>query len=374
MTEREAYILLNMMKDVGPVSVRALAAALGGVAAIPEAPAEALGRVAGVSRTVVEAIVSQRSALDVAAEAERAAAAGAHLVTPVDAEYPAALAKIYDPPLALYVQGTLEARDRGAVAVVGTRRPSHYGREWAERLSFELAQAGFVVASGLAEGVDTVAHRGALKGKGRTLAVTAGGLDRLYPASNAGLAEEIARQGAVITEYPFGRDPDRTTFPVRNRIVSGLSSAVLVVEAGLKSGALITANVAAEQGRTVFALPGRIDSPASQGTNNLLKQGAVLVTGIEDILDEFEFLLPPARRAPARAGVALSEDEARVVRVLEDGELDVDSLIRAAGLKPATVNSLLIGMEMKKILRSLPGRRVERVRSTPVSLPGGGQE
>ena len=218
--------------------------------------------------------------------------------------------------------------------------------------------------SGLARGIDTAAHKGALKGGGRTLAVLGSALDKLYPPENEELAETIAKQGAVISEYPLGREPDRTTFPYRNRVVSGLSMGVVVVEAGLGSGALHTSDQALEQGRTVFAVPGRIDSPSAKGANRLIKNGARLVEDVDDILQEFEFLIPPetkkkAEQLDARPAVQLSGDEQAIVRALWEGSLDVDTLIRRAELKTATVSSLLIGLEMKRVVRMLPGRMVE---------------
>jgi DNA processing protein len=285
-------------------------------------------------------------------------------VTQIDEEYPAVLAKIHDPPLALYVQGRLESRDRHAVAVVGTRRPTHYGRETAGALAYGLAKSGMTVVSGLARGIDTEAHRGALKARGRTLAVMGGGLDRVYPPENAGLAREIAEQGAVMTELPFGRAPDKTTFPMRNRIVSGLSMGVLVVEAGPTSGAMITAREGLEQGRSVFAVPGRIDSPASKGCHDLIRGGARLVAGVEDVLQEFEFLVAPGATGAASVPSMpeLSEDEQRLVNALQEGEQHVDALIRQCGMAPADVNALLLGLEIKRVVKTLPGRLVALAR------------
>jgi DNA processing protein len=217
------------------------------------------------------------------------------------------------------------------------------------------------VVSGLAEGIDTAAHQGALKGGGRTLAVMGSGIDQVYPASNRELAAQIADHGAVMSEFPFGRQPDRTTFPIRNRIVSGLSKGIVVVEAGLKSGAMITARQAAEQGRDVFAVPGRIDSPASQGCHELIRTGAALARGVEDILAEYEFLLRPTAAAPAARTPPVSADEGALLKLLEDGEQDVDSLIRASGLPTAAVSSALVCLELKRMVRVLPGRIVERV-------------
>lgn len=361
-TTREAYILLNMMQGIGPVSVRALAAGVGSPEAVLAASHDELCAVRGVGAEIVRQIVRQRERLDVAQEERRAAAAGARLVTPVDDDYPKRLKQIYDPPLALYVQGTLLPRDEQGVAIVGSRRTTHYGMETAERLAAQLARSGMTVISGLARGIDTAAHKGTLKAGGRTLAVLGGGLDCLFPPENAELAAHITGQGAVISEYPFGRQPDKTTFPVRNRIVSGMSLGVVVVEADVTSGAMITARQAMEQGRTVFAVPGRIDSTGSRGPHQLLRDGARLVEGVEDILQEFEQLIPrPARGAEAvnSAGPRLTADEAAVVALLKDGdEMEIDRLIQASGRPAATVSVLLLGLEMKRVVKMLPGQRV----------------
>jgi DNA processing protein len=293
-------------------------------------------------------------------------------VTTIDDEYPAMLRDIHDPPLALYVKGKLQSRDRHAVAVVGTRHPTHYGRDTAETLGHGLAASGMTVVSGLAEGIDTAAHRGALKARGRTIAVLGGAMDCLYPPSNAGLAAQIEGQGAVVTEFPFGRQPDKTTFPMRNRIVSGMSMGVVVVEAGPSSGAMITADQALEQGRSVFAVPGRIDVQASRGCHELIKAGAKLVTGVEDILKEFEFLIP-VRAAGAEPAPDLNADERKLLSALDEGERDVDTLIRLTGLTPASVNCLLLGLEMKRLVRVLPGRLVKRAGQRKVDRGGGGE-
>lgn len=361
-TTREAYIVLNMMQGVGPVSVRTLAAGLGSPEAILAAGREALLAVRGVGVEVVNQILRQREALDPAAEERRAAQAGARLVTLGDAEYPARLATIHDPPLALYVRGGLQARDAQSVAIVGSRRTTHYGLETAERLAAQLAQSGVTVLSGLARGIDTAAHKGALKAGGRTLGVLGGGLDCMFPPENADLADRMAGQGAVISEYPFGRQPDKTTFPVRNRIVSGMSLGVLVVEADLTSGAMITARQAGEQGRTVFAVPGRIDSNGSRGPHALIRDGARLVETVDDILQEFELLIPrPVLPAGGSAALRarLTDDEAALVALLEqDGEMEVDRLIQASGRKAAEISVLLLGLEMKRVVKMLPGQRV----------------
>ena len=365
MTSREAYIVLNRIENIGPVRVRALCEALGSPEAVLEAPAEALAAVRGVGPKVAAGLVAQRGRLEAGREEAAAAELGARLVTPVDGEYPAPLKTLYDPPLCLTVRGTLEKRDEQALAVVGTRRATHYGAAQAERLAYLAAKAGFTIVSGLARGIDTVAHRAALKAGGRTLAVLGGGLDKFYPPENRGLAEEIAAQGALLTEFPLGREPDRTTFPYRNRIVSGLSKGVLVVEAGLDSGAMNTAEQALEQGRSVLAVPGRVDMDCARGPHRLIRNGARLVEDLPDILQEFEFLFPPAEQArlarqqDARQRLTLAPAEEAVVRALwTEPELDFDVLIRRTGLSSASLMTLAMQLEMKRVLRRLPGRRL----------------
>ena len=365
MTSREAYIALNRIEGIGPVRVRALVEALGSPEAVLAASPVALAAVRGVGPKVAENVVAQRAGLDAGAEEAAAAKLGARLVTPVDADYPAPLKTIYDPPLCLYVRGTLEKKDEQALAVVGTRRASHYGAAQADRLAYLAAKAGFAIVSGLARGIDTVAHKAALKAGGRTLAVLGGALDKLYPPENRELAEEIAAHGAVLSEFPLGREPDRTTFPYRNRVVSGLSKGVLVVEAGLDSGAMNTAEQALEQGRSVLAVPGRVDMDGARGPHRLIQNGARLVEDLPDILKEFEFLFPPdeqarlARRQDARQRLTLAPGEEALVRALwSEPELDFDVLIRKTGLTSAQLMTLSMQLEMKRVVRRLPGRRL----------------
>lgn len=365
MTSREAYIVLNQIEGIGPVRVRALCDALGSPEAVLSASAAHLATVRGIGPKVAENIVTQRGTLDAAREEEAAAQLGARLVTPLDEEYPAPLKNIYDPPLCLYVRGTLCAKDEQALAVVGTRQASSYGMSQAEHLAFQASQAGFTIVSGLARGIDSTAHRAALKAGGRTLAVLGGALDKLYPPENRELAEEIAANGALISEFPLGRTPDRTTFPYRNRIVSGLCKGVLVVEAGLNSGAMNTAELAMEQGRSVMAVPGRVDMEGSRGPHRLIQNGARLVTSLADLLKEFEFLFPPdeqarlSRRQDVRQRLTLTDAEEAVVRALwAEPELDVDVLIRKTSLSPAQMMTLTMQLEMKRVIRRLPGRRL----------------
>jgi len=293
MTDREALIAFNMVEGIGPVRVRELQAVLGTLSEVAAASVEDWTRAKGVGRVLAEKIRTRLREVDVLEEEKRARKYGARIVTQVDEEYPEALKSIHDPPLALYVKGTLDAADRHALAVVGSRRCTHYGTQVADRLSFQLAKQGYTVVSGLARGIDAAAHQGALKGGGRTLAVLGTGIDQVYPAEHAGLAEEIIAQGAVLTEFPVGFRPTRQSFPQRNRVVAGLVQGILVAEAARGSGALMTVDFANEFGRQVFAIPGRIDNPSAGGCNELIQNGAKLVTDIDDILEEFEYLLPP---------------------------------------------------------------------------------
>lgn len=363
MTEREAYIALNLLGQIGPVRARALAAHLGSLTAIFEASEQDLRAAEGIGVELAAHIVRSRGEVDPSREEAEAARLGARIVTPVDTDYPEPLQTIHDPPLALYVVGTWTPRDRHAVAVVGSRRCTHYGRATADRLAAQLASAGVTVVSGLARGIDTAAHEGALRADGRTIAVLGGAVDRLYPAEARPLADRIACQGAVISEYALGREPDRTTFPYRNRIISGLSMGVVIVEADRQSGAMITAAQALDQGRLVFAVPGRVDQPMSRGPHSLIRQGAKLVEDARDVLEEFEYLFPRAATAvsPAveqAAAFSFSEEEERVVEALKEGELDADTLARRAALPPAKLGALLVGLEIKRVVRMLPGRLV----------------
>ena len=369
MTDHEAYIALNLMGQLGPVRVRALREHLGSLLAIFDADEADLRMAPGIGPELARAIVEQRSRVDPVREESQARALGARILTPADADYPEPLRWIHSPPLALYVAGEFVERDRHAIAIVGSRRCTFYGRSVADRLSFQLAKAGMTVVSGLARGIDVAAHEGALKAGGRTIAVLGSALDRLYPPESAPLAERIREHGAVVSEFPLGRDPDRTTFPYRNRLISGLSLGVVIVEADHQSGAMNTAAHAVEQGRAVFAVPGRIDQPMARGPHALIRDGARLVEDVRDILEEFEYLFPRARAtAPAdepaagAVGSAMMQfdgDEAKIVEILSDeGEADTDTIVRRSGLGAARVHTLLVGLELKRVVRMLPGRRV----------------
>ncbi len=358
MNHLEACVALNMIPQMGPVRLRRLLERFGSAENILLARTDQLSAVDGVGRALADNLARWPEFADPAAELKKAADLGAHVITAQDDEYPSALREIHDPPIVLYARGHLTDRDRHTVAVVGSRKCSHYATECAKKLSFQMAYAGLTVVSGLARGIDTAAHQGALAAKGRTIAVIGSGLGELYPPENAELADRIAASGAVISEFPIDTKPDRQTFPIRNRIVTGMSFGVLVVEAGANSGALISANMAAEQGRTLYAVPGRIDSPAALGSNRLIQQGAKLVIGVDDILDDLPLVFKDRPDLPAAAPVAdLTPDQQKILAALGTEEAGLDSVIATSGLTAAAVSSTLLALEMRRLVKQLPGKR-----------------
>jgi DNA processing protein len=362
MDSREAFVALNLVEHVGPVRVRQLLEHFGDAPAILRAPRQELGRVRGVGDDTATAIANWEQTVDLAGELKRIAEFGCHVLIGSDEDYPELLRQIYDPPIVLYVQGRLTAKDKNAVAMVGSRMTTHYGQEVARKLAYQLAYVGVTVVSGGARGIDTAAHQGALSAKGRTVAVLGTGINLVFPPENAELFQRIAANGAVITQFPFNRPADKQSFPIRNRLVSGMTLGTVVVEANLTSGALITAHMAVEQGRQVFAVPGRIDSPRSKGCHELIKKGAKLCEGAEDILSEFEYLFPASNKPPAASetgvlpALNLSDNEQKVFDVLSNEEINIDEVIRHCGLPSSAVSVALLGLEMKRLIRQLPGK------------------
>lgn len=365
MEVKEALIALNMVDHLGPIRLKQLLQYFPSPVELLSASESELSRVPGIGPETAHAIAHWDKLVDLAGEMQRIAAFGCSVLVESDPEYPAALREIYDPPIVLYVQGALQDRDRHGLAVVGSRRSSPYGLETARRLSYQLAGAGLTVVSGGARGIDTAAHQGALSAKGRTVAVLGTGINLVFPPENAELYRKIASGGAVMTQFPFNRPADRQSFPIRNRLVAGMTLGTLVVEAPLNSGAMITANFAVEYGRQVFAVPGRIDSPGSKGCHELIKKGAKLCEGVDDVLGEFEYLFPPSRsaRGTGRAEVVLplNDQETRLLGFLEDGEKSIDELIRASGLSSSVVSVALLGLELKRLVQPFPGKIFARV-------------
>lgn len=309
-------------------------------------------KAAGINRRTLENLLQARRDIDVEAELERIHRAGVQVLTLVDDNYPQNLLQIDAPPPVIYVLGALQPNDSWAVAIVGTRRASVYGREVAHSLSRDLAANGITVVSGLALGVDTVAHKSALASAGRTVAVLGSSVDQIYPPENRGLAQTIAENGAIISEYPLGTRPDANNFPPRNRIISGLSRSVVIVEAGERSGALITARFAAEQGRDVFAVPGSILHPGSAGCNTLIQQGAIPLLSVYDILNHLNLEQTRSQQA-ARAAIPADPQEAALLRHLHADPQHLDDIVRESSLPTPQVAGLLSVMELKGLVRQV---------------------
>lgn len=359
--EREARWALGLVPQLGGAGLKGLLAAFGSAIRAWEAGPQALQAVPGISPGMAQAMRHFPRGRALREDQARVARAGVRVLVWGDPEYPARLQEIASPPPVLYVRGTPERGHDAAIAIVGARHATAYGESVARELAVELSRRGLTIVSGLARGIDAAAHRGTLEAGGRTLAVLGSGLDQIYPPEHGGLAVEVAAHGAVLSEFPLGTAPLRLHFPRRNRIISGLSLGVIVVEAGVGSGALITAHHALEQGREVFAVPGRVHARYSEGCNRLIKAGAKLVETWEDVLSE---LVPQLRRRSPKTAAspppALTAAEQQVFDILEGGPLHIDALIARADLPGGRVASALVGLEMKGVVRQLRGKLFER--------------
>jgi DNA processing protein len=350
-------MVLNALPEIGPIGLNRLLRDLGGdPRQVLDAGENRLRQVEGIRPETMAAVANWRAHFDPVAEEKELGRRGAEFIPVGDPAYPGVLRKIHDPPIGLYRLGRY-AWDLPAIAIVGTRRATPYGRTVARQLAGEFVRAGFCIVSGLAQGIDTAAHEGALEAEGRTVAVLGTGLDLVYPPENRRLQQRIAETGAVVSELPMGRSASRQTFPMRNRIVSGLADAVIIVESAAAGGAMITAGLAGEQGKPLFAVPGRIDQPTSAGCHQLLRDGASLLSCAQDVLEELAYLggrrpLPippgPSRRARPPAG-DLGEDEARILACLAGGEsLTVDGLAGETGWPAGRVSAGLLLLELKR--------------------------
>ena len=361
MTDAEAYIALNMIPKIGPIRVRRLLEAFGSPSGVLTATRDRLLAVQGIGPDAAESIRAWGSQVDLTEELRLVREHGAKVLTLASPDYPALLREIHDPPTVLYILGDILVRDRHAIGVIGTRKPSHYASDCAKKLSYQLAYAGVTVVSGLARGIDTAAHQAALAAKGRTIGVLGSGLLEFYPPENKALAEKIATSGAVITEFSMRVKADRQTFPMRNRIISGCSFGVLVVEAGATSGALISANQAGEQGRSIYAVPGRIDNPVAIGSNRLIQQGAKLVTCAADILDDMGILFAEKPQLVTARAPELLGNEQAVYAAMGDDETHIDTIIERSGLASHAVSSTLFALELKKLVRQRPGSHFVKI-------------
>jgi DNA processing protein len=361
LTERQAFMVLNDLPNIGPVTLNRLLQELGSdPREILSAPRRRLESVRGVGPETSEALVNWRTHFDLTREEERLAKAGATFITTRDAGYPKLLKEIHDPPIGLYRKGDY-LFEQPCIAVIGSRRTTLYGQSVAKKLGADLARLGFCVVSGLARGIDTAAHEGALSVGGKTAAVLGCGIDIVYPPENLGLYRQIAETGAVLSEFPFGRKADKQTFPMRNRVVSGMCEAIVVVESDVSGGAMITAKFAGEQGRLIYAVPGRIDQPTSAGCHQLIRDGATLFTHIDDILNELNYLDGLRPRAIETAGEPklleqlmpqLDAAEAKVIAAFSGGDLlGIDAIAATTGLAPPQVSAALMGLELKKLVQ-----------------------
>ncbi len=351
-SELQYWVAFGRVPQIGRARVALLEAHFGRLEdAWKAGPAEL--QAAGVTGAALSALLAARDGIQAEAELDKMDRLGIRAVTWHDEAYPSALKEIFDRPPLLYVRGELTASDAWAVAVVGTRRATVYGRQAAEELSEALARNKITVVSGLARGIDSIAHRAALKSGGRTVAALACGLDMVYPPENLRLAQEIAESGALVSDYPIGTQPRSEFFPRRNRIMVGLSLGVLVVEADLKSGALITARQAIDENREVFAVPGSIYAPTYRGTNWLIQAGqAKLVTRVEDVLEELNLTMA-SHQMEAKEVLPADDTEASVLRLLSQEPIHIDEVLRGSGLEIAVVSSALAMLELKGMARQV---------------------
>lgn len=374
MDERSAYIVLNLIDGVGPIRFNSLISHFGSAAAVLEAGADDLMSVRGISSEIAAKILSWRKNSLYEKEISLAERAGVQIITRIDSAYPELLKEIPDAPICLYLRGTLDPKDKFMIGIVGSRRTTNYGRGMAEQLARSAVYAGWTVVSGLAFGIDAVAHRACIEANGKTIAVLGGGLARIFPQEHVALAKEIiAAGGGILSEFPMEFPPNKNSFPMRNRIISGLSQGVIVVEAGTNSGSLITAKFAIEQNRQLFAVPGQADQPQSRGTNKLIKEGAKLTESFDDILEEFEFL-PGFRKNELLSDEKLisnnstseqqqelfdklSNEEKQILEILRNEDCTADAIAVETGIDAGQLLAILMKLELMKLIVQLPGKR-----------------
>ena len=362
--EKIALLRLDSVQGIGGTRIRSLIAQFRSPSAVFQTSFTELLQVEGIDKKLAENILKRDNTQYAEEQLNKAKKVGVKIITFWDREYPENLKNTTDPPAILYVLGEIVPQDTVALAVVGTRLPSDYGKVVTDKLTVQLVRKGFTIVSGLARGIDTIAHRVTLNACGRTIAVLGSGIDVIYPGENKKLAAQIRQHGAVITEFPFGTLPDAANFPRRNRIISGLSLGTLVIEAGQKSGALITAEIALEQGREVFVIPGSILSSKSVGTNQLIKEGAKLVQTVDDIVIELEpklraFCNEARQTSPIPA--ELPEMEQKMLTLLSDKPVHIDFIAQNLGISTAEALSVLLTLELKEFVKQLSGKMFIRM-------------
>ncbi|MFA6548655.1 MAG: DNA-processing protein DprA [Candidatus Margulisiibacteriota bacterium] len=359
------WLAINKIPEVGPVTVKKLFDQFGVIEKAWQAEEKEILSIEGINQRAAKSFLEYRTKIDLEQESASIAKAGVEVLTLLDDNYPSHLKNIYDPPPVLYYKGQILKEDEKAIAIVGTRKASHYGLETAKKLARELAGMGITIVSGLASGIDTAAHEGALEAGGRTLAVFGTGVDVIFPAENRVLAQNIAKSGALLSEFALGTRGERSSFPRRNRIISGLSLGVIVVEGHYDSGAMITAKFALDQGREAFAVPGNVELEQSKGPHWLIKQGAKLVECVEDVIEELKFQITstksqtiPNNKIPnSKPDYSdLSEEERRIVGVLSREPKHLDVIAAETGFPIPQISSMMLMLEMKKAVRQLPGK------------------
>ncbi|MFA5287399.1 MAG: DNA-processing protein DprA [Candidatus Omnitrophota bacterium] len=360
MTKLEALVALNMIDEIGSIRLKRLVEYLGSPEEALRASRHRLTAIYGIGERIADKIISLKKEV-IGKELGLAKKMGLRIITIEDDDYPVNLKNIFDPPIVLYLKGKLKPEDSFAIGLVGSRRASFYGLSQAEGFSAGLAAHGFTIISGMARGIDTYSHRGALKSGGRTIAVIGSGFNYLYPAENKKLAEEISENGAVISEFSLDTKPLPQNFPRRNRLISGMSLGVLVVEAARNSGALITADFALEQGREVFAIPGKIDSPTSFGTNELIKQGAKLTSNVFDILEEFIQPAPVDKKELINdEKSSVSGEEERLLNLISVQAVQLEELVERTEMDIPQISAVLLKLQIQKLVKQLPGKQFVR--------------
>jgi DNA processing protein len=359
MDERTYWLGFHLIPSIGASRIARLIEAFGNLKTAWAADLPAF-REAGINEKAATALISHRANINLDRERERVERAGATFLTLREDAYPRLLREIPSPPPVIYVKGEILPEDETSIGVVGTRRATRYGREMTRRLSSGLASAGVVIVSGLARGVDGIAHTEALDAGGRTIAVLGCGVDHLYPPEHRNLSERIMEDGAIISEFPIGTKPEARNFPIRNRLISGLSIGVLVVEAPKKSGALITSTFAADQGRTVFAVPGSAMSSASEGTHQLLRDGAVLAADVDDVLQELNLERRYAALENRRLLPNATGDEQQVLQLLDGDPRHIDEIAIDTGINISQLSAMLLQMQLKGMVRDVGGQHYAR--------------
>ncbi len=360
MDAKSYYVLLSMVRGLGPRMLARLTEALGSPERVWGAPEQELRAVPDVSPEVVRNLVAKRKRLDPDTEMRRLRDEGIGVVAVDEPAYPALLRYIFDPPRVLYIKGDPAVLQQPMLAIVGARKATHYGLGVAEKIARDLAAAGLCIVSGMARGIDTAAHKGALIARRPTVAVLGCGVDIVYPPENKKVMADIIASGAVISEFPPGTAPVGGNFPQRNRVISGLSRGVMVIEAAEKSGSLITADFALEQGRDVFAVPGQVTSPLNTGAHRLIKQGAKLVEDARDVLEELGLAAAAEEPREMEITKSLTANEKKVYNIVSDNPVNPEKIIGETGMSSAEVLSTLLVLELKGLVRQLPGQRYIR--------------